>query len=136
MEFVFKAMFYIIPIFALIIFIATIVLFISPKLRGKLMSNQVKATKYMLDDVKDDLTDIGTTVGDVSVNTYKNVIDNNEDNLRETFTKQANISKDAIETTARSIKNGIIKDDVIYCKHCGKSIDSDSQFCKFCGRRQ
>lgn len=136
MEFIFKAMFFIIPIFSLIIFIVTIAVIISPKLRGKFMSNQVKATKYMLDDVKDDLTDIGTTVGDVSVNTYKNVIDNNEDNLRETFTKQANISKDAIETTVRSIKNSITKDDVIYCKHCGKSIDSDSQFCKFCGKRQ
>ena len=24
----------------------------------------------------------------------------------------------------------------VYCKHCGASIDSDSTFCKACGRKQ
>lgn len=136
MDFIFDALFVIVPLFILTIFVLAIAMAVSPKLRGKLMSRQIKATKYMFDESKDDLTDIGTTVGNVAANTYKNIIDANEDNLRETFTKQANMSKDAIETTVRAIKDGITKDASIYCKHCGKPIDTDSEFCKFCGKKQ
>jgi hypothetical protein len=25
--------------------------------------------------------------------------------------------------------------DMMYCKHCGKRIESDSTFCKYCGKR-
>lgn len=136
MEFIVDALFVIVPLFILTIFVLAIAMAVSPRLRGKLMSRQIKATKYMFDESKDDLTDIGTTVGNVAANTYKNIIDANEDNLRETFTKQANMSKDAIETTVRAIKDGITKDASIYCKHCGKPIDPDSEFCKFCGKKQ
>lgn len=136
MNFMFDALFIIVPIFIISVFVFMIAMAISPKLRGKLMSRQIKATKYMFDEAKDDLQDIGTTLGNVSVNTYKNIIDNNEDNLKETLSKQANISKDAIETTVRAIKDGITKEDSMYCKYCGKDIDKDSEFCKHCGKKQ
>lgn len=86
-----------------------ILLVVSPKLRGKIMSTQVKATKYMMDESKEDLKSIADDTADVS--------------------------KDAITTTTRAIKKGFTK-DTIYCKHCGSEIDSDSKFCKSCGKEQ
>ncbi len=107
-------MMYIVPIVAILIFIMTFVLMFiflfSPKAKGKLMSNQIKATKYMMDETKDDIKDISTDM--------------------------ANATKESIETTVHAIKRGITKDDEIFCKHCGKKIDKDSKFCKHCGKEQ
>ena len=99
----------IVPILAAAIIIFTFVLILSPKARGKWMANQVKATKYMLDNTEEDLKDIST--------------------------RSANISKDGIEITTRAIKDGFTKERK-YCKHCGEAIDEDSIFCKKCGREQ
>jgi len=33
-------------------------------------------------------------------------------------------------------KNVGNNENTIYCKHCGKEIDGDSQFCKHCGKNQ
>ena len=75
------------------------------------MSRQIKATKYMVDESKEDLQDISTNMADAT--------------------------KDGIETTVRAIKKGIVDDEKdIYCKHCGNKIDSDSKFCKNCGKEQ
>lgn len=38
-------------------------------------------------------------------------------------------------TIAKEIKKGL-KDYTIYCKHCGAIVDSDSTFCKDCGKEQ
>lgn len=110
----FNAMFYIIPIVVIIVFIFTFVLtfilLFSPKARGKLMSNQIKATKYMVDETKDDIRDISTDM--------------------------ANATKEGIETTVHAIKRGITKKDEIFCRHCGNKIDEDSKYCKHCGKEQ
>ena len=75
------------------------------------MSRQIKVTKYMLDESKDDIRDISTNMADAT--------------------------KDGIETTVRAIKKGIVDDEEdIYCKHCGSRIDKDSKFCKSCGKEQ
>lgn len=131
----FTIMFTIVPILVIVIFILVFILMFSPKLRGKFMSRNIKATKYMFDESKDDLTDIGATMGDIAVKTRKKVLDKNEKNLKDMATRQANISKDAIEITARAIKEGFVT-DTVYCKYCGKSIDADSKFCKHCGKEQ
>ena len=130
-----KIMFIIVPIMVFCVFIFVIALIASPKLRGKWMSRQIKATKYMIDDSKEDLTSMGTTIGNIGIKTKKNIIDANEENLTDMATKSANISKESIEITARAIKNGLTSDK-LYCKHCGKSIDADSKFCKFCGKEE
>lgn len=104
-----KIIFTIVPIFAVCIFIFAIVLMFSPKARGKMMSRQIKASKYMMDESVDDI---------------KSISDN-----------MAYANKDSIKTTARAIKEGFTK-DTIYCKHCGTSIDIDSKFCKSCGKEQ
>lgn len=131
----FELMFTIVPIMVICIFIFTFAMVLSPKLRGKFMSRQLKATKYMFDESKEDLAEIATIAGNVSINSRKNILDANEDTLRDITTRSANINKEGIEITARAIKDGLTG-TTIFCKHCGKSIDEDSKFCKFCGKEQ
>ena len=112
----FEVMPHVITIVGVLIFIITIVVFIfvfilmfNPKIRGKFMSKQIKATKYMMDDSKD---------------TLKNLTNDMTD-----------ITKDSVEATARAVKKGLTEEDGVACPHCGKKIDKDSKYCKYCGAR-
>ena len=130
-----EILFYIVPILIGITFIMTIALMVSPKLRGKLMSRQIKATKHMMDYSKEDLKDILSTSADIGINVEKEILDNNEEKMKENAKRKANINKKGIEITANAIKEGL-NGSKIYCKHCGKLIDEDSKFCKSCGKEQ
>lgn len=130
-----EILFYVVPILIGITFIMTIALMVSPKLRGKLMSRQIKATKHMMDYSKEDLKDILSTSADIGINAEKEILDNNEETMMENATRKANINKKGIEITANAIKEGL-NGSKIYCKHCGKLIDEDSKFCKSCGKEQ
>lgn len=130
-----EILFYIVPILIGITFIMTIALMVSPKLRGKLMSRQIKVTKHMMDYSKEDLKDILSTSADIGINAEKEILDNNEETMMENATRKANINKKGIEITANAIKEGL-NGSKIYCKHCGKLIDEDSKFCKSCGKEQ
>lgn len=136
---VFSAMgilFVIVPILSALIFLFAIGMMFSPRLRAKMMGKQVKAAKYMMEENKDDLTDILTAAGDIAVKSGKNILDVNEGALTDMATKSANISKEGIEISARAIKKGFTEEDKEYCKHCGETIDKDSTFCKKCGKQQ
>lgn len=156
----FNVIFIIILVISGLMFIGVLAVIISPKLRGKLMGNQVKATKYMLDENKDTLTSMASNIGDILASSasntisnnkdkftnmasdmgdivtssLNNIVNNNEDKLRNVSNKTADISKDAIKEVAKSVKEGLR--DSIYCKHCGNPIDTDSTFCKYCGKEQ
>lgn len=130
-----EILFFIIPILVVLIFIFTIKAMVSPKLRGKWMSKQIEATKYMMEYSKDDLKDILSTSKSVEVNAEKEILDNNEEIMKDNVTRKANINKEGIEITAKAIKEGLTNNKV-YCKYCGKLIDSDSKYCKVCGREQ
>lgn len=91
-----------------VVFVFTFLMIFSPKLRGKMMSKQIKATRYMMNESKDDIKSVTTDF--------------------------AEATKGGVETTARAIKKGLIDSDKIYCKHCGAEIDKDSKFCKRCGK--
>lgn len=132
---IFDVLSVIVPIFILGMFVFTIIIMLSPKLRGKLMSRQIKATKYMMEDAKDDLNEIGTIAGDIQAQTRKNILDQNEEVLREVEKRSANIEKEGIKIKMRAMKDGFSK-NTVYCKHCGASIDEDSKFCKYCGKEQ
>lgn len=106
----FNVIFYGILILSGIMFIFAIIVMISPKARAKFMGKQIQATKYMIDDQKENIRDISSNLADAS--------------------------KEGIKTTTRAIKEGLTEDETIYCKHCGASIDSDSTFCKKCGKEQ
>ena len=128
-------LFYIVPILIGITFVLMIALMISPKLRGKLMSRQIKATKHMMNYSKEDLKDILSTSADIGINAEKEILDNNEETMEDNVTRKANINKKGIEITTNAIKEGLTRSK-IYCKHCGKLIDDDSKFCKSCGKEQ
>lgn len=128
-------LFYIVPILIGITFVLMIALMISPKLRGKLMSRQIKATKHMMNYSKEDLKDILSTSADIGINAEKEILDNNEETMEDNVTRKANINKKGIEITTNAIKEGLTRSK-IYCKHCGKLIDEDSKFCKSCGKEQ
>ena len=130
-----EILFFIIPILVVLTFIFTIALMVSPKLRGKWMSKQIEATKHMMEYSKDDLKDILSTSKSVEVNAEKEILDNNEEIMKDNVTRKANINKEGIEITAKAIKEGLTNNKV-YCKYCGKLIDSDSKYCKVCGREQ
>ena len=130
-----EILFFIIPILVVLTFIFTIALMVSPKLRGKWMSKQIEATKHMMEYSKDDLKDILSTSKSVEVNAEKEILDNNEEIMKDNINRKANISKEGIEITAKAIKEGLTNNKV-YCKYCGKLIDSDSKYCKVCGREQ
>ena len=127
---VFKILFYAVPIFVVCVFIFTLIMFLSPKLRGKIMARQIKATRHMIDYSKDDIEELANQ----GINIKNEILNKNEDKLKEMSTKEANISKDNIKIKARAIKDGLTKDE-IYCKYCGNSIDEDSKFCKYCGKK-
>ena len=106
---------------------------LSPKLRGKMLSRQIKSLKHMTDYSKDDLESIISSMGNISINSAKNIIDENGEKLTDIVEKTSDLSSIAVEKTARAIKKGLTESN-IYCKHCGKAIDSDSNFCKSCGK--
>ena len=127
-------------IFGIVIFMFVFVFInmFSSKSRAKMMSKQVKAMKHMVDYTKEDLQDLMTDLGEVSVNVQNNIINQNEDVLKNIANKTADISKEAIETTVGAVRNGWNADKVSkqFCKYCGKKIDSDSRFCNYCGNKQ
>lgn len=132
--------FYIVPILIAITFIFTIALIFSPKLRGKMMSKQIKATKHMLDYTKDDLQDLMTTSATMGIDTEKTILDKNEDTLRNNVIRKANINKEGIEITTKAIKDGLSSGsdnkNTEYCIECGKKIPTDAKFCLYCGKEQ
>lgn len=91
------------------IIIGSFVIMLNPNLQGKMLSNQVKSLKYMMDDSKD---------------TLKNLTNDMTD-----------ITKDSVEATARAVKKGLTEEDGVACPRCGKKIDKDSKYCKYCGAR-
>ena len=93
---------------AFIIIIGGFITMLNPNIQGKMLSKQVKSLRNMMDESKD---------------TLKSLADD-----------MADINADSIEATAKAVKKGLTSDDVI-CAHCGKKIDKDSKYCKYCGDR-
>ena len=110
----FQGMFFIVPIIVLCFFAFVLALLFSPKLRGKFMSKQIKAMKYMVDESKDDIESISTDMAKA--------------------TKVG--TKITTKAIAEGLKEGLSDEETIYCKHCGAVIDADSTFCKKCGKQQ
>ena len=104
-------------VFALLVVVGVVCIFIfvlrmmfDPKARAKITRHQLKMQKQ--------------------------IIDENEDILKDISAKSAGISSPGYEITARAVKKGLTEEEDIYCKHCGKNIDADSKFCNKCGKEQ
>lgn len=132
---VFNIIFIISIILFIVIFSFAIAMIFSPKLRGKMMSRQIEATKNMVDYSKEDLTSIGSTMGNVAVQTKKHILDQNEDTLKDMATREANISKEGISVTAKAIKDGLTNEET-HCQYCQKPIKAGSKYCSYCGKEQ
>jgi hypothetical protein len=68
-----------------------------------------------------------------TLKTTKFIQEENEDELQQIITKNAEIHSEAITSAAKAVKSGL--NETMYCKHCGEKIDIDSQFCKHCGNK-
>ena len=132
MENIFNIMFVVVPILVFAGFIFTFALILSPKLRGKMMSKQIDAANHMMKSSRNSLSDLASTTLEIK----KNILTENEDMLKEMYTKEAEIEKEGIRIKTSAIKDGLGGIVTKYCKYCGSSIDSDSTFCKSCGKRQ
>lgn len=132
MESIFNIMFVVVPILVFAGFIFTFALILSPKLRGKMMSKQIDAANHMMKSSKNSLSDLAGTALDIK----KNILTENEDMLKQIYTKEAEIEKEGIRIKTSAIKEGLGGTKNKYCKDCDSIIDSDSIFCKSCGKRQ
>ena len=68
-----------------------------------------------------------------TLKTTKFIQEENEDELQQIITKNAEIHSEAITNTAKAVKSGL--NETMYCRYCGEKIDIDSQFCKHCGNK-
>ena len=106
--------FVVIPIVMVCLMIFVFILFFSPKLSNKFFSRQIKSMRNLVDETKDDVEHISTTMAKAS-------------------SEGKRIKARAI---TKGIKEGFSDEEIIYCKHCGEQIDADSTFCKKCGEKQ
>ena len=134
--FIFKIVGTIVPILVFCGFGFTFAMLFSPKLRAKVMGHQLKAQKYMLEQNKDTLADLSTTAAEIGISSQKQILDNNAEVMEELSTKNAEIKSAGIEKMARAVKKGLTEEVTLYCKHCGSANDTDSAYCKKCGKKQ
>ena len=74
----------------------------------------------------------GPEIAKARVQTARYIQEETKDDLTAIASNSAEITKDAVTTTAEAIREGMeIKK---YCKHCGAKIDSDAKFCTACGK--
>ena len=69
------------------------------------------------------------------IKTEKNILDNNEEDLKEIVRRSADIESEGLKIKAKAIQEGLSSNS-IQCKYCGSLIDNDSTFCKKCGKSQ
>lgn len=83
----------------------------------------VQTQNYIINNNKEDLTQIVETGADITSAGINRVADK---------------SSGAITKTVGAIKRGITEDadPQKYCKHCGAQIDADALFCEKCGKKQ
>lgn len=73
-------------------------------------------------------------IAKASAQTAKYIQNENKELLRDLATASAEINKDAVTTLASAVREE--QTDTVFCKHCGRKIDSDSRFCSHCGGEQ
>ena len=127
-----------IPLVIALIGIGVIIYFtVSSRGRNSIMKNMMKNNMEVLKDMTSG--EMGETLKDLSktaLDVKKSILEENKDTLKEMAKMEAEIEKEGIKIKASAVKEGFAVGDTMYCKHCGASIDSDSRFCKSCGKAQ
>ena len=75
-------------------------------------------------------------ISKLSTKSAKYIINENKDDLTNITNTSADIVGGAVTRTAKAIKKGLTEKESVFCKHCGAQIDADSKFCKKCGKEQ
>ena len=118
-----------------VVFAFAMMMMFGTKLKGKMLSNQFKSLNIATGMSKEEIENMITNLEGASIKAHKNVVSEHEEDLKDIADTTARASKGAVETTARAIKKGFAEEEKVYCKYCGSLIDSDSKFCKSCGKK-
>ena len=129
-----KIIFIVATVFIGSTFIFVFAMFFSPKLKGKIMSREISAFKHMMNYSKNDVKNIKENMGNISIDSEQDILMQNKNKIKEINNIYYETKKDSIKNTIKDIK-GELKNGC-YCKFCEKKIDTDSKYCKNCGKRQ
>lgn len=129
-----KIIFIVATVFIGSTFIFVFAMFFSPKLKGKIMSREISAFKHMMNYSKNDVKNIKENMGNISIDSEHDILMQNKNKIKEINNIYYETKKDSIKNTIKNIK-GELKNGC-YCKFCEKKIDTDSKYCKNCGKRQ
>lgn len=129
-----KIIFIVATVFIGSTFIFVFAMFFSPKLKGKIMSREISAFKHMMNYSKNDVKNIKENMGNISIDSKHDILMQNKNKIKEINNIYYETKKDSIKNTIKDIK-GELKNGC-YCKFCEKKIDTDSKYCKNCGKRQ
>ena len=109
----------------------------------------VKAQRHLLNETQVDLAGLASS----TIKLEKKIIEENKDDLKNMSDMGADISKDAIRTTAGAVREGLFggqtptsseavsryakssSSHAKYCKHCGSAIEPGAKFCGQCGNK-
>lgn len=97
----------------------------------------IKMTKYIAEQNKEDLEDLGATMGGINVRTQSKVYEENQENIDDLAKKYGKTFANASKSYQENGGVGLLSENTapkIFCKHCGKKIDADSHFCQHCGK--
>ena len=70
-------------------------------------------------------------IAKLKTKTAKYIQNDNKEDLTDIANTTADITSEAITKVAKSIR-----EETMFCKHCGEKIDANSKFCKHCGKEQ
>ncbi len=129
-------------IFAIAIF--NIIGIFTGKTQKRMMQRNMKTLKAMTEVMGEDMKDIVGNVAEMK----KDVYQEHGDTFREVAQMEAEIETEKVRAKAQAIKDVFADENVskasfsnetktnrIVCQNCGSLIDSDSMYCKICGKR-
>ena len=105
--------------------------------RSNTMKRMMKTNMDILKEMTNgDMGEMLKDLSKTSINIKKNIIEENEEALKEIAEIEADIESGAIKKKVAAAKEGFKGNSTMFCKHCGTNIDGDSKFCKKCGKEQ
>lgn len=133
MQLITEIMFIIIPIFIGLTFLFALATIISPKLRGKIMSRQIKSIKHMTDYSQKYLEDIEYNIKKAHIDAEKKIVDKKYSDLESIYTNISSAKNNAVKQTMNAVKEGL--DGHKYCQNCARINKEDATYCDKCGKK-
>jgi rubrerythrin len=136
----------------LIMFVVVLIFFIfmavgmfTGKTHARMMKRNIKTLKTVTDTMGDDMKDLVGNLAEMK----KDIYQAHGDTFREVASMEAEIEAEKTRAKAQAIKDVFgneakttqgtyttePKSGKVVCQNCGSLIDSDSMYCKICGKR-